>query len=296
MKKNLFKVMFPLMVFLYAIHAKLMIFFAFDPESLGGISTQSKSGGGFTSVRFAPKSYLDVIPLPDADNPELTSNDFVFKTGKDWIPIFVDDYETDAPEAQGEGRYANSYISTCNFHVPGDNNNIRKAINEGVFNEEGYLLIDNCKDIDTTLFGKGKCCAGKFKISYETGKKSSEKKGWNFIYTVEQEGVNTKYKGVGAMNVEYTVAVDDATPDVSKGTATYILPENTEATAITALDNAVQGSLITLKWASTTNHSTIANGATFQLSAAFAPATGAILVLQATTTTTFAERYRKIPS
>jgi len=295
MKNNLLKIMFPLFVFAIAISEKLTRFFLFDPDSLGGLSTQSKSGGGYTAIRFLPKSWVDVAPLPDVDNPEYTSNDFVLKSGKDWIYIFVDDYETDAPEESGDSRFNNSFKSTCNFHVPGDNNYIRKAINEGIFNEEGYLLIDNCKDRETTLMGKGKCCAGTMKISFESGKKASDKKGWNFTFSVEQEGVNTKYKGVGAMNEEFAVAPDDATPDVSKGTATYVLPENSAAVEISDLDNAIQGSLITLKWNSTTNHSTLTSGAKFQLAGAFVPVKGAILVLQATTSLTFAERYRKLP-
>jgi len=268
---------------------------SFEIDSLEELSEQSKSGGGYTGIRFAPRSWLTIIPLPDTDNPELTSNDFVFKPGKDWIHIFVDDYETEAPEESGDSRFNNSFTSTCNFHVPGDNNFIRKAINEGVFNEAGYLLIDNCKDRETTLMGKGKCCAGTMKISFESGKKASDKKGWNFTFTVEQEGVNTKYKGVGAMTEQFAVNPDDATPDVSKGTATYVLPENSAPVEISDLDNAIQGSLIALKWNSTVNHSTITSGNKFQLAGAFVPAKGAILVLQATTNSTFAERYRKLP-
>ena len=89
---------------------------------------------------------------------------------------------------------------------------------------------------------------------------------------------------------------DDATPDVSKGTSTYRLPENSGSNEITALDNAVKSALMTFVWDSETNHSTFANGAVFQLAGAFVPVKGAILVLQATTAGTFAERYRKIPA
>ncbi|MCD6566520.1 MAG: hypothetical protein J7K53_11335 [Bacteroidales bacterium] len=296
MKNIFFKQLFPLFAFFYSIGFANMKKSFFDPDSLGGLSASSKSGGGSNSIlQFIAKEDCEIVPTPDVDNPQYTSNDFVPKAGKQWIPIFTDNLKTNNKEEQGDNRFASAFISTCEFFIPGDNDFVRQAINEGVFVKEGYLLVTNCADMDTILFGKGKCFAGTFKISYESGMKSTDEKGWTFTFTVEQDGVNTKYKGVGSASQEYSIAVDDTTPDVSTGTGIYILHENTGANEITALDNAVQGSLITLKWNSTTNHSTITDGTTFQLAGAFTPATGAILVLQATTTGTFAERYRMIP-
>jgi len=259
---------------------------------LNNKTTQSTSGGGYTSFRYAPKDFFDVIPLPNADDSALISNDYVFKAGKDWIYIYTEDKEFELKEEASAD--SDGYTSTLTGFIKGENKHVRQFINDGLNSIEGYALLDNCNEISTMSFGKGKCCAAQLKINFESGKKTSDKKGFTFTLTIEQDGVNCMYDGVGAMTETFSVAVDDATPDVSKGTATYLLPENVAVTAITGLDNAIAGSLITLKWNSTTKHSTIASGATFQLAGAFTPANGAILVLQATTATTFAERYRKV--
>jgi len=272
--------------------------FAFSPTSLKTKTTMSTSGGGYTEFRFAPKDWFEAIPLPDTDNPGKIVNDFVFKAGKDWIYVYTDDTEFDLNEEPSDNRNSNGYTSTLTGFFPGESTFLREMLNISSENytTNVYALLDNCKEISTLAFGKGKCCSAMLKFKFVSGKKTPDPKGWEFTLTIEQDGPNCHYEGVGAMNETFSVAADDATPDVSQGTATYLLPENTAANAITALDNAVKGSLITLKWNSTTNHSTIANGATFQLSAAFTPDTGAILVLQATTTSTFAERYRYIPA
>jgi hypothetical protein len=68
-----------------------------------------------------------------------------------------------------------------------------------------------------------------------------------------------------------TAAADDTTPTVA-GLRTLVLPANTGATAITQLDNAVDGQVVTLVCNSSTNSPTIADSGNFALSAAWTPA------------------------
>jgi hypothetical protein len=220
----------------------------------------------------------------------------VFKAGKDWIYVYTDDQEFDFTETAADVRNSDAYTSELKGWIPGENTYIRQMINEGISTVDVYVMLDNCKEISTLSLGKGQCCPAQFKVNFKSGKKVGDQKGFEFSIKIEQEGISCHYDGVGAMNQTFTFAADDATPDVSQGTATYLIPANTAACEITDLDNAVQGSLITLKWTSATNASTIVSGATFQLAGAFTPAVGAILVLQATTGSTFAERYRYIPA
>jgi len=112
---------------------------------------------------------------------------------------------------------------------------------------------------------------------------------------VESKMQNLKDICLGSENFSYFIDVDDAVPDASHGTATYVLPENSGATEITGLDNAVVGTRVTLKWASTSNHSSIANGATFKLADDFTPAQNAILVLEVKAVNQFEELYRFLP-
>ena len=79
------------------------------------------------------------------------------------------------------------------------------CIKEGFVGLEGYALIDNCKEISTFAFGKGKCCAADFKIKFKSGKKTTDSKGWEFTLKIEQEGVSCFYEGVGAINVSYPI-------------------------------------------------------------------------------------------
>jgi len=263
-----------------------------DTTKLANRTTKSTAGGAGSRIRIALKKDLDIIPEPSASNAAIVEDDFVFKTGKDWIDIWTDSEKNQLVEEANDIRFNNGYTGTLTAYSPGDNLYLREFINEGLVTEECYVLIDSCKDKSTLLIGKGECSPVTMKINYDSG---GDEKGFTITFSVKQEGVACQYEGVGAKNVTYRVAVDDTTPDVSHGTATYLFPENTGANEITALDNAVAGSLMTFKWASTTNHSTLTSGATFQLAGAFTPANGAILVLQATTASTFAERYRSIP-
>lgn len=267
----------------------------FDVNSLKTRTLQSRSGNGYTNLRFIPKEWCDAIPVPSDDNSAKIVDDFILKSGKVPIYLYADEKEFQLVEEAGETRNQESYNVTLTGFVPGENTNMREFINDGVASMEGYILLDNCVDVETICVGKGSCCPATLKVNFDSGKAKTDPKGFTLTATVDQDGVCCKYEGVGAANKTYQVAVDDTTPDVSKGTATYLLPENTGPNAVTALDNAVAGSLITFIWQSTTNHSTFANGATFQLAGAFTPQVGAKLVLQATTTSTFAERYRYLP-
>jgi len=260
-------------------------------------TTESTSGGGYFGIRFLPFKDAKIIPVPDMNNKAITSNDFVMIDGAyGWIHFnSEEDKITFSEEAKEDGV---SYDVTLAGFSSGENTNIRQFINEQTVKLKGYALFDNCEENNTKLIGKGKCCPATLIFTkFEGGEKGSDTKGWTFEIKVEgQKGVSTNYKGVGAFSQEYLVTPNDASPDVSKGTATYLLPENIGNNVITTLDNAVQGSLITLKWESTINHSTLANGTVFQLTSDFTPTNGAILVLQATSKNTFAERYRQIPT
>ncbi len=74
-------------------------------------------------------------------------------------------------------------------------------------------------------------------------------------------------------------AADDATPSVA-GNSVFITDANTQATAITTLDNAATGVVYTIHGAGSTNASTIANSGNFVLTAAMTLSAGAYIKLQ----------------
>jgi len=266
-----------------------------DLTLLEEITTQSTAGNGYSGLRIAFKDDLEAIPLPSDDDKGVISDDFIFKAGKDWLSIFSNEKEFQVTEENGEVLYQIAYTSSLNVFIPGENKFWRQFVNEGNSIKDIYVLLDSCTPLETMVMGKGKCCPARMKVNFDSGKATTDPKGFTITITVEQEGLNCKYEGVGAANATFQIGVDETTPDVSKGTATYLLPENTGATEITTLANAVIGTLVTLKWQSTTNHSTLTSGVVFQLAGAFTPATGATLTLQVTTAGTFAERHRHLP-
>ena len=69
---------------------------------------------------------------------------------------------------------------------------------------------------------------------------------------------------------EATAAADDTTPSVANINVLKI-GANTGSTAITQLDGAIPGQIVTILITSATNSSTIANSGNFKLSANFTP-------------------------
>lgn len=74
-------------------------------------------------------------------------------------------------------------------------------------------------------------------------------------------------------------SADDTSPSVAGGSE-FITVANTQATAITTLDDAVEGKVYKLYGGSATNSSTIANSGNFVLTAAFTASVGAWIRLQ----------------
>jgi hypothetical protein len=269
--------------------------FSMDFTKLKDKTSESTSGGGYFGIRIALPEHLDAIPLPNPDNPAETIDDFIFKAGKDWIPIYAEDTEYEINEEPSDQIGSDAYTSTLKGFLPGENAAIRQFTNSGHASKKLYALIDNCEDMSSFLFGKGICCPASLKLTFKGGKKPSDPKGFEFVIKTEGKGFITKYKGVGAINKVFQIPVNETTPDVSRGTGTYLIPANPSPTSITTLLNAVIGSLVTFKWSSAMNPSVIADGVVFHLTDNFTPVPGATLTLQVLKADEFSERHRYIP-
>ena len=86
----------------------------------------------------------------------------------------------------------------------------------------------------------------------------------DYAVTVSLGGTRT------AQMLTTTAAADDTTPSVA-GCEVLLIPANTGATEITQLDGSAAYQKVTLICTSATNPSTLADGATFILSANWAP-------------------------
>ncbi len=266
----------------------------FNPTSLKNRSSGTSTGAGYTGIKIGLKRELLIVPVPDDTDRAVISGDFVFGSGAGWMPVYSENEKIKITEEKQDGKNS-SYLSKIEGFYPGDDENIRALINdENIGEEDAYVMVSHCEEHKTLMLGKGECCPATVKFSFDSGDDGNPR-GWTFSAEAKQNGVMAEYRGIGAATKRFAVQPDDATPDVSRGSGTYMLPENSKATEITALDNARPGNLYVLEWGSSTNHSTIKDGAVFHLSSAFSPKTGAKLYLQAIKAGEFAERSRHIP-
>ncbi len=259
---------------------------------------ESQTGGGYSNFRFVIED--DAIKAPLASQGERAAevlDSFILEPGADFINIHANVKEFDLNEEANDTEGSDGITTTFEGVFDGDEVAIRNLINQYKINGRPvYALVDQCHNQRTYIFGLGKCCPAKLKIGYKGGKANTDTKGFPFKITVEGDGLVPIYRGVGSISRELPVPVDTSAIDVSAGTATYVLPENTKATEITALNNAVAGHVYTLKWDSSTTHSAIKDGAVFHLTAAFAPKKGAMLQLRAIKANEFVETGRHIPN
>ena len=100
--------------------------------------------------------------------------------------------------------------------------------------------------------------------------------------------VTVSLGGVGVAVAPTAATADDTTPTV-RGIGVLLLGDNTGATAITQLDDAISGQQVVLVVTGSTNTPTIADSGNFNLSAAWAPGTGDTLTLVTSDGTTWYE-------
>lgn len=261
-------------------------------------TSETASGGGFMNFRFAKKEWLDKAPVPPASNQGVVNENFVFKSGFDFVPVSGAIKEFDFNEEANDGYGVDAVSSTFEGMIDADEATVRDLVNSLRLNaSDVYVLVDHCKLQRTYIFGTGFCCPAKLKIGFKSGKANTDMRHFPFKLTVEDSGLVPIYKGIGAISREFSVLPGVTALDVSTGEGTYVLPENASTpNVLTTLNNAQVDKVYSLKWASTTKHTTLADGAVFHLASAFTPATGAILTLRALKVNEFVEIGRYIPA
>lgn len=147
------------------------------------------------------------------------------------------------------------------------------------------IAITNIDDVEVGEQVTLKCGSDNYGITIaKAGNFSLISAAWNpsigdTITLLKQNG--GKFIELSRANAATTAtafAADDATPSVANGTE-FIVGTNTAATAITKLDDAVQGVVYTIYGNGTTNKGTIANAGNFVLTAAMDLTTGTFIKL-----------------
>lgn len=147
------------------------------------------------------------------------------------------------------------------------------------------IAITNIDDVAVGEQVTLKCGSDNYGITIaKSGNFSLISAAWNpsigdTITLLKQNGGKfIELRRANAATTATAFAADDATPSVANGTE-FIVGTNTAATAITKLDDAVQGVVYTIYGNGTTNKGTIANAGNFVLTAAMDLTTGTFIKL-----------------
>lgn len=155
--------------------------------------------------------------------------------------------------------------------------------------------ITNILDVETGAQVRLKCGSDAYGITIaQAGNFSTISAAWNpsagdtITLVKRADGKFIEMSRATAATTALAFTADDATPSVAGGTE-FQIGENTQATAITNLDNAVAGTTYILHGLGSTFASTIANSGNFTLTAAMTLSLGKSITLIALPNGKFAE-------
>lgn len=230
--------------------------------------------GNWTVIKIALKSWILTLPQRNSARKSEIADDIVLKAGYSWVPFYATQKSTKLNE-KGSDNFDNDNVNS-NFecHVGGADQYRKDFIVEHG-TEDMVVLIQKC-GMDYPIILGDSCSHAKMTWEYTEEEDPSGKHGINFKFTRDGAYPSAIYKGTVEGNNVF--AADDTTPSVADG-STFMTGDNSGATAITTLDDAVVGSTIIILGGGGANASTIADGGEFDLTAAWTATTGAMLTL-----------------
>lgn len=237
----------------------------FAPEALAAIPAvlMSPEAGISYSLAYIPISVFkasgnpgvpgnkgDLLTIFDFDevvkssltrdaNGVLIPQNIVMKPGKFMWQVYGT-VNTIAPSFTGEGDPdAVGVIQAIEFSHPGQKREIKEFAQNNM-NKSLGVILQTCDGSGMEVYGTP--CATLQMIP--TGTNNDSKKDVMFVFTSRQRSslVPADYEGTLTLPaVLATIAADEDAPDVANGSGEYQLTDNTVATEITTLTNAVNG-------------------------------------------------------
>jgi hypothetical protein len=175
---------------------------------------------------------------------------------------------------------AKGVIQGCEFSHPGNSQEVREFRSYWM-NKDIGIIYEHCNSaLNDDMYGSP--CAP-LKMSFE----STENKDVNntkFTFESGNKGPDVAiYQGTKNVGSATVVAADTTTVDVTNGSGQYQLTDNTGATALTGLSNAVNNGLYTLLGSGGTNPATVSTAGNWILAAgaAWTGIAGASLTVRA---------------
>jgi len=258
------------------------ILFAFNAFSVSAATNPNPGAGKRLNynIYYVLASQLDVDNMPsrDADGVTITTS-LPLLPGQYWHKIQAQPRTTTFTWTS-EGEPGSSTIPATLTVMY---NGVNKTIEEWVAKFNGqymYVAVEDCTTGEIRLGGT-KCCP--MTVSIDESGYSADKTGYTLKFTCESSVPPAYYEGTIPMEPATVVAADTTNINVAAGAGQYQLTDNTQATVITTMTNAVHGTVYEILGSGGVNPATITTANSFELlqGVTWTGTAGAILVVKA---------------
>ncbi|MCH8490021.1 MAG: hypothetical protein LAT81_08850 [Oceanicaulis sp.] len=224
----------------------------------------------------------DIAVYPQRNSKGIVIEDsIVMKSGKYAIKVYgtTSTMEgTTATEGEQDGR---GFMPQFAFKHPGDQEEILEFIQTHT-NKNLIIGVHKCSTGVTRLYGE-RCAPMQLQVT-STDNNTENTQMLTFISDTKSPAVPAIYKGTFTYDEPLAIIpADEDEPNVAAGSGEYQLSDNTAPTAITGLQNAVDGGIYRMLGSGGSNPSTIAASATFILKdgVSYTAAAGSSITLKA---------------
>lgn len=233
--------------------------------TLVSVTKPSKGVGapGKKKDRIVIFSWDDVSTYNRVADQALVDGNIVMKAGKYMVEIYGS-LNTISPSYSTEGDPdARGLLHALAFTHPGEEQEIMDFI-QNHMNENLGVIVQKCGTRKNKQYGSP--CAPLQIVPTGVDDDSQLGQQISLEAVTRTDFLPATYEGTITLPSPLaTIAADDTTPSVSTGSGQYQLQDNTIATAITTLDDAVHDGVYTLLGSGGSNPSSIASGGDFAL-------------------------------
>jgi hypothetical protein len=215
--------------------------------------------GGDKRDYLALFRWEDVQTLPARDaNGVVIPGTIVMKPGKYMVKIYTTPTSISATNTTEGDADAKSFMHAVVANHPGSRKEILEFV-QNITNENVGIIVFKCSENAQYLYGTP--CAPLQLNNTGTDDNEQNIQEMNFEATVRSKFVPAIYEGTLTLESPLaTIAADVTDPSVALGSGQYQLTNNTTATVITTLEDAVDGGVYTLLGSGGSNPSEITGG------------------------------------
>jgi len=217
--------------------------------------------GNWNKILYADLEWIEDMPSRNPSNLAMITDDVVFKTGKNWVPLYATAKTTQKEDTGSEQPDNDAVTSTFKMKAPMDIYRREFITKHG--KKKCILLVQKCGQPYPEVMGD-KCSYVVMSWTRAEGTNPGDENLIEFTFTREGAYPDAEYRG--AVEGNNTFTADDATPSVADGSTFFTASDNTGPVTITDLDDAIVGKTYTIIGADGVETTTIPNSGNFNLS------------------------------